>query len=81
MSTEPGKPDLVTSPQAAHILGVSNRTVHRLADAGELKPALQLPGPNGAFLFLRSAVEALRDARAAAAAQPEPEPNGATQVA
>lgn len=77
MSTERDNPDLVTSPQAALILGVSLRTVHRYTDAGDLTPALQLPGPNGAYLFRRADVVALRDARAAKARAGEPEPNGA----
>lgn len=42
---------LLTSPEVAHQLGCSLRTVHRLAAANELRPAQKLPGPNGAFLF------------------------------
>jgi excisionase family DNA binding protein len=57
---------LITSPQVAQHLGVSLRTVHRLVADGKLAPAQQLPGPNGAFLFDQSAVEALRVARQAA---------------
>ena len=52
---------LLTSPQAGLILGKSARTVQRMADTGELPVAQKLPGPNGAFLFRRSDVEALRD--------------------
>lgn len=48
--------DLVTSPQAAQILGVSARTVQRLADAGTLPVAQKLPGPNGAYLYKRADV-------------------------
>jgi hypothetical protein len=54
--------DLLTSPQAGLILGKSARTVQRMADAGELAYAQKLPGPNGAYLFRRSVVEAWRDA-------------------
>lgn len=76
--THMANPDeLLTSPQSAALLEVSLRTVHRLAEAGELAPAHRLPGPNGAFLFRRGDVEALRDARAKA---PSDEPNG-SQVA
>lgn len=50
--------DLVTSPQAAQILGVSARTVQRMADADEnpLPVAQKLPGKNGAYLFRRADV-------------------------
>ncbi len=65
---------LLTSPQAAHRLGVSLRTVHRLVADGKLAPAQQLPGPNGAFLFDETVVETLREARAKA---PADEPDGA----
>lgn len=51
--------DLLTSPQAGLILGKSARTVQRMADAGDLPPAQKLPGPNGAYLFRRSDVEAM----------------------
>lgn len=51
--------DLLTSPQVALLLSKSIRTVHRLADSGELPVAHKLPGPNGAFLFRREDVERL----------------------
>lgn len=51
--------DLVTSPQAANILGKSARTIQRMADDGTLPVAQKLPGPNGAYLFRRSDVAAL----------------------
>lgn len=51
--------ELLTSPEAGQILGKSARTVQRLADAGALPVAQKLPGPNGAYLFRRSDVEAL----------------------
>ena len=51
--------ELLTSPQAGAILGKSARTVQRMADAGDLPYAHKLPGPNGAYLFRRSEVEAL----------------------
>lgn len=51
--------DLLTSPQVGLILGKSARTVQRMAGAGELPVAHKIPGPNGAFLFRRSDIEAL----------------------
>ena len=54
--------DLLTSFEAGLILKKSARTVQRMVPAGELIPALKLPGPNGAYLFKRSDIEALRDA-------------------
>lgn len=51
--------DLLTSPQVGLILGKSARTVQRMADAGEIPVAQKLPGPNGAYLYRRSDIEAL----------------------
>lgn len=43
---------LLTTPEAAQILGRSTRTVHRMVIAGELVPVKRLSiGPNGALLF------------------------------
>lgn len=52
--------DLITAPEAGAILGKSARTVQRMIPTGTLKPVRKLPGPNGAYLFRRSDVEALR---------------------
>lgn len=52
--------DLLTSTEVGRILGCSGRTVQRKQEAGELAAAYQLPGPNGAYLFRRSDVEALK---------------------
>ena len=57
--------DLLTAAQAAGILSVSRRQVHRLVDAGTLTVAHQNPGVTGARLFARSDVEALAAARTA----------------
>ncbi len=57
--------DLLTTTQAGAILGKSGRTVQRMAEAGTIPVAHQLPGPNGALLFRREDVEAL--------VSPEPE--------
>jgi excisionase family DNA binding protein len=50
---------LVTSFQAAVMLGKSPRTIQRMADSGALPFVQKLPGPNGAYLFNRTQVEAL----------------------
>ena len=50
---------LLTSPQVAHILGKSARTIHRMVESGALVPITQLPGPNGAYLFDLADIEAL----------------------
>jgi hypothetical protein len=59
--------ELITSARAAIILGKSTRTVHRMAEAGELEVVQKLPPPNGAFLFRRDYIERLRDEAEAAA--------------
>jgi len=51
--------NLLTSAQVADILGKSVRTIHRLAESGDLAPALKVPGKTGAFLFDPADVEAL----------------------
>lgn len=50
--------DILTSPEAGQILNLSARTVQRMADRGELDYIRKLPGPNGAYIFDRSAIEA-----------------------
>lgn len=49
--------EVLTTPEASHLLGVSIRTVHRRVEAGDLAALRKLPGPNGAFLFERSEIE------------------------
>ena len=57
MSTEH---DLIGTAEAARLLGKSPRTVHRLVNSGDLKPALTAPGGySGAYLFKRADVERL----------------------
>ena len=51
--------DLITAPEAGVILGKSARTVQRMIPTGQLVPVRKLPGPNVAYLFRRSDVEAL----------------------
>lgn len=51
--------DLITVAEAAQSLGVSIATVHRRVKRGDITPAMQLPGPTGAYLLRRSDVLAL----------------------
>lgn len=60
----PQRDELLTSTQAGQILGKSGRTVVRMADKGDIKPAGKLPGDNGAYLFKRADVERLAARRA-----------------
>jgi excisionase family DNA binding protein len=50
--------DLITSAEAAEILGKSQRTVQRLVVSGDLEPALTLPS---GYLFDRADVDALAE--------------------
>ena len=50
--------DLIGTPEAASILGVSRATMTRWVQAGELEPATKLPGLTGAALFHRSDIVA-----------------------
>lgn len=59
-------PDLLSTVEAAEIIGVERSTLSRWIDAGRITPALKLPGINGAHLFARSEVERVRDDYAAA---------------
>ncbi len=55
--------ELITTAQAGRLIGKSARTVIRLGESGALPIAQKLPGPNGAFLFHRTDVEALAAGR------------------
>lgn len=64
MPTE--EPELIGTAEAALILGKSPRTIHRLVETGDLKPAMTAPGgPSGVFLFRKADVEHLAKVRAA----------------
>lgn len=52
-------PDLVSTAEAAEILGKSIATVNRLAAAGKLPEAAKVDGPRGARFYLRADVETL----------------------
>lgn len=49
--------DLITTAQAADLLGVTVAWVNKLAASGRLPVAQKLPGRTGAYLFDRAAVE------------------------
>lgn len=51
--------ELLTATQVGTLINRSGRTVIRLAEAGEIDIATKLPGTNGAYLFRRSAADAL----------------------
>ena len=55
-------PDTLTTTEAAQLLGCSPRTVQRMIEAGRLGFERKLPGPNGAYLIPRAAVDALKAA-------------------
>ena len=62
----PNPDELLTSTQAGQIIGRSGRTVIRQAELGQIPVAAKLPGPNGAYLFRRSEIEAIAAERASA---------------
>jgi excisionase family DNA binding protein len=57
---------LIGSDEASKILGVHRATFLRWVEDEVIKPVHQLPGPNGAYLFDRSAVETLAASKATA---------------
>ena len=59
----PNTTDLLTTAQAAEVLGVSVATVHRMEADGELPVALKVTGLRGPKFFNRDAVEAIAAAR------------------
>lgn len=52
-------PTLLTSTQAGRLLGVSGRTVLRMAERNEIRVAAKLPGINGPRLFDADEVQRL----------------------
>lgn len=58
--------DLLSTSQAADVLGVTVKTVNQWAAEERLRVALKLPGTRGAHLFERSEVERLAADRAKA---------------
>ena len=57
---------LIPTAEAAEILGVHARTVHRMVEQGRLFPSLKIAGRTGAYLFERAEVERAAAERAAA---------------
>jgi len=55
---------LLSSRQAAELLGKSVSSISRAVTAGRLTPALRLEGQTGAMWFRRDDVEALLEATA-----------------
>ena len=52
---------LITTADAAKVLGVHVSTVSRMVASERLRPAVKVPGKRGAYLFNREDVEALRN--------------------
>lgn len=59
----PMRTDLVSTTQAAEQLGVSIRTIHRLAQSGRLHVAHKLPTGTGAYLFYKADIDAYLEAK------------------
>lgn len=53
--------DLITTGQVAKALDIDRRTVWQRVQYGRLTPAVKLAGANGAYLFHRSEIEALKE--------------------
>ena len=49
----------ILTAEAAQILGVSVRKIHRLVASGELACEMKLPGTTGAYVFDEDAIRAL----------------------
>ena len=64
----PKRADLISSSEACRILDIERSTLVRWVQLRRhIRPALKLGGPNGAYLYRRSDVEALAEKRAAEA--------------
>lgn len=57
--------ELVSTAEAARIIGRHVRTIHRAVADGRLTPITKIEGKTGAYLFRRADVEALRESGAA----------------
>ena len=54
---------LISTAEAAQVLGKSTRTIYRMVNAGALTPALVAPGGRvGSYLFDRADVERVKTA-------------------
>jgi len=61
--------DLIGSRESCRILQIDKSTLSRKVADGSIKPASKMPGRNGAYVFHRRDVEALRDTMAAKRAE------------
>ena len=61
--------ELLSTAQAAKVLGVSVKTVHRLVDRGELNMAVKMDGLRGPMLYTAQDVHALAQKRTAGKAR------------
>lgn len=52
--------DLVSTAEAAEVLGINVATLNRWAVAGRIQPAFTGPGKTGARMFARADIERLR---------------------
>jgi hypothetical protein len=57
--------EIITTAQAARMLGRSVATVNRMVALGQIQPAKKLPGKTGAYLFEAREIERLVSDRAA----------------
>ena len=57
--------ELLSTAEAAALLGKSTATINRWADSGALPVAVKAPGLRGARFFTRASVEAMASAGAA----------------
>ena len=64
-------PDLLSTTQAAEVIGIERSTVSRWVQQGLMRPSLKLPTQTGAFLFDVAEVERVRDWYAARLAEPK----------
>ncbi|AKI28634.1 hypothetical protein GMA5_20 [Gordonia phage GMA5] len=53
---------LISSREAAEILGVDPSTITRMVHRGQLEPASKAPGLRGAFMFDETLVESMAGA-------------------
>lgn len=49
--------DLLSTTQAAEVIGTERSNITRLVQLGRLTPHHKLPGPRGAYIFQRGEVE------------------------
>lgn len=54
---------MLTTKQAANIIGVSPMQISRLVRGGHLEPAIKAPGKRGAYLFEASEIEYFKTVR------------------